>query len=366
MTRTAETRKRRGAHRRGATLLAPVFRAAVECRPYNSQANLLRASAPLRLLAVFSAAVILASGCGRKAPIAPPPAKREPGFPVVLKDAQGVTVTVERRPRRIVSLAPTVTEILFAIGAGDRVVAAAAPADYPPEASKLARVGGWFTPSAERTLGAEPDLVIGSRGNPPDFLNTLRKSGCTVFTVDPATLGDIITTIENIGAITGASAGAAAVIAEMKSRLSAVAERVGEVPESKRPTTFIAIGINPLWTAGSGTFQDDAIRAAGGRNIASKRKGFTPFSTESLMATDPTFLLLSTMEGDPDQMRRDALADPVMKRLTAARTNHLLVLEANHIMRPGPRIVDAIEVMAKAFYPDRFDSRPSSSATKTR
>jgi len=320
-----------------------------------------------RMLLIAAFALVVAPGCSRRPahPTSPKPAASG-GFPITLKDAQGVTVTVERRPKRIVSLAPTVTEILFAIGAGDRVVAATNPADYPPQAAKLTRLGGWFTPSAEKTLGSEPDLAIGSRGNPPDFLSALRKSGCTVFTVDPATLGDILTTIANIGSVTGATQGATDVIARMKQRLSAVADRVGEVPETKRPTAFIVISTSPLWTAGSGTFQGDAIRAAGARNIAADRKGFTPFSTELLMAADPTFLLLSTMGGDPDQMKRDVLADPVLKRLTAARTNHLVVLKANHIMRPGPRIVDAVEAMAEAFYPDRFESKPSSSATKAR
>ncbi len=327
----------------------------------------LRIADVVRTVMIAVLALVITSGCGRRpAHPTPPKPATSSGFPVTLKDAQGVAVTIERRPKRIVSLAPTVTEILFAIGAGDRVVAATDPADYPPGAARLTRLGGWFTPSAEKTLGAEPDLAIGSRGNPPDFLSALRKSGCTVFTVDPATLGDIRTAITNIGSITGATQGAADVIATMDERLRAVADRVGEVPETKRPTAFIVISTSPLWTAGSGTFQDDAIRAAGARSIAADKKGFTPFSAELLMAADPTFLLLSTMEGNPDQMKREVLADPVLKRLSAARTNHLLVLEANHIMRPGPRIVDAVEAMAKAFYPERFESKPSSSATRAR
>jgi iron complex transport system substrate-binding protein len=316
-----------------------------------------------------AAALVLVSGCrGKREATAPPLPATAGGFPLALKDAQGVLLRLERRPQRIVSLAPTVTEILYAIGVGDRVVAAADPADYPLEASKLPRVGGWFTPSAEKTLGAEPDLVIGSRGNPPDFLATLRKSGCPVFTIDPATLEDILTAIKQIGEITGAGEAAAALVARMRERLAGIASRVSEVPEQERPTAFIVISINPLWTAGSGTFQDDAIRAAGARNIGADRKGFRPYSTEFLLAADPDFLLLSTMEGDPDRMRRDLLSDPALKRLSAVRRNHLVVLEANHIMRPGPRILEAVEAMAQAFYPGRFSStpKPSSSATRDR
>ena len=317
---------------------------------------------------VLVVALAALAGCRGKRNSAEPPKPASAGFPVTLTDALGSKVTVARKPQRIVSLAPTVTEILFAIGAGDRVVAAADPADYPSQAAKLPRVGGWFTPSAERALGAAPDLVIGSRGNPPDFLNSLRKSGVTVFTIDPAKLDDITAAVKSIGAITGAEQGADRVVAEMQSRLDAITSKLKDVPETKRPTAFIVISTNPLWTAGSGTFQDDAIRAAGARSIATDRKGFTPFSTELLMAADPNYLLLSTMEGNPDQMKREVLADPAMKRMSAAREGRLVVLDANQIMRPGPRIVDAIEAMARAFYPERFasESKPSSSATSAR
>lgn len=303
---------------------------------------------------------VLLSGCqGRRQGPSPPPSPRGGRFPVTMKDAQGVRVHVERRPERIVSLAPTVTEILYAIGVGGRVAAAADPADYPPEASKLPRVGGWFTPSAEKTLAAEPDLVIGSRGNPPEFLASLRKAGCAVFTIDPKTLDDISSAIRSIGAITGADAGAARVVEAMKRRLASVASKVEGVPQEKRPTAFMIVGLNPIWTAGSGTFQDEAIRAAGGRNIAAELEGFRPFSTESLLAADPEFVLLPVTPGDRDGMKRTALSDPVLKRLSAVREGRLVLLEANPIMRPGPRIAEAIEAMARVFYPSHLGGSPA-------
>jgi len=286
----------------------------------------------------------------------------------VLTDAQGASVRIERRPARIVSTAPTATEILFAIGAGDRVVAATDQCNYPPEARKLPRIGGWFTPSLEKTLAAEPDLVISSRGNPADFMEALRKSGRPVFAVDPQTLEDIFTAIEDIGAAAGAREAADDLIGEMKNRLDAVARRLADVPEQARPTAFMFLQIAPLWTAGSQTFQDDAIRAAGARNIAASEVGFVPYSMETLLAADPDFLLLSTMEGDPERMKREVLAKSSFRRLSAARNDRLVVLDADPIMRPGPRIVEGVEAMAKAFYPERFpaSSSPSSAATSDR
>lgn len=306
------------------------------------------------LLALTLAGAVALGGCSRKPDRARSAAGGSDGFPVTVRDAQGTAVTVAQRPRRIASLAPTVTEILFAIGAGDRVVAVAEPADYPPEAARRPRLGGWFTPSAEKTLAAEPDLVVASRGNPPEFLATLRKSGCVVFAVDPRSLEAITTTIRDIGRLVGAQEGAERAVARMREHLDSVARRIGDVPDSRRPTAFLIVGINPVWTAGSETFQDDALRAAGAHNVGADRAGFHPFGTESLLAADPDYLVVSTMEGAPDRMKQQVLADPALRRLTAAREGRIVVLEANHIMRPGPRLVYAVEAMARAFYPDRF------------
>ncbi len=300
------------------------------------------------------AAMLSIYGCGRPTVSAGPEERRPSGLPAVLRDAQGVEVRVDARPERIVSSAPTVTEVLFALGAGDRVAAATDQCNYPPEVAGLPRIGGYWMPSAEKTLAAQPDLVIGSRGNPLDFLEAMRKSGCPVFTVDPKTMDDIFEAIRQIAVIVGEPKAGEELIAQMRGRLSAITARVGEAPLDERPTAFIVLQVSPLWTAGRETFQDDAIRAAGARNLAMEKKGFAPFSTESLLAADPDFLLLSTMEGDPERMKREVLADPALRRLSAVRGTRVVLLDADPIMRPGPRIVEAVEVMARAFYPERF------------
>ncbi len=300
---------------------------------------------------------VLLSGCGR------PPAEKahvgsaEEAVVVMLTDAQGVVVTVEGRPKRIVSAAPTVTEILFALGAGERVVAVTDQCNYPAEAASRERIGGFFTPSTERVLAGQPDLVIGSRGNPPDFIGALRSADIPVFTIDPQTLDDIFATIRQIALLIGEAEAGDKLVAQMKGRLAAVADRIGDVPEESRPTAFIVLQVVPLWTAGSGTFQDDAIRAAGGRNIAGDIEGFRAYGTESLLARDPDFLLLSTMDGDSERMKREVLVTSGLRHLSAVRNDCMLVLEADPIMRPGPRIVEAVEAMAAAFYRERFGTR---------
>jgi len=303
---------------------------------------------------LLAAAVMGAWGCGAPKPPGKAAAQSAKGFPVLLRDAQGVDVVVEARPARIVSSAPTVTEILFALGAGERVVAVTDQCNYPSEAKRLAKIGGYWTPSMEKALGVKPDLVIGSRGNPPDFVSALRRSGCPVFTIDPKTLDDIFAVIGQIARIIGEREAGQRLVVGMRERLDAVAARVSDVPEEERPTAFILLQVTPVWTAGSGTFQDDAIRAAGARNVARQVKGFRAFSTESLVAADPDFLLLSTMQGDPQRMKREVVASPALRRLSAVQGDGIVLLEADPIMRAGPRIVEAVEAMVSAFYPKRF------------
>jgi len=297
----------------------------------------------------------LLAGCARP-PFAQPVAPATgSGFPLVATAAQGAEVTIPARPERIVSTSPAVTEILFALGAADRVTAVSDRSNYPPEAAARPKIGGFFTPSVEKVLGARPDLVIGQRGNPPDFIENIRRSGVPIFTVDPQTLDGILSTIQQIARLIGDESTGERLVGDMQRRLAAIDASVRDIPEAERPTVFLVLQVSPPWTAGRGTFQDDAIRAAGGRNIAAEIEGFRAFSTESLVAGNPDFLLLSTMDGDPNRMKRDVLADPVLGRLSAVRDGRLVVLDADPLMRAGPRILDAIEQMARAFYPGKFE-----------
>ncbi len=310
--------------------------------------------AVLRLSALLLLVVL--AGCSRPTrPAPPPPATPSAnGFPVTLTDAQHVSVTVPQPPQRIISIAPTVTEMLFAIGAGKQVVAVTEQCSYPPEVKRLPKVGQWWQPSAERALALRPDLVIGQRGNPPDFITTMRKTGCRTFTIAPQTLADIRTDLLQLGELTGHRPEAARVNADIQRRLEAIAKTLAAVPEQDRPTVFAIAQVSPVWTAGRGTFQDEAIRAAGARNAGASVQDFREFSVEKLLAADPDFLLVSAMAQDPNQMKREVLANPALKRLTAAKRGRILALDADLISRPGPRLIEAIEAMARTFYPDCF------------
>jgi iron complex transport system substrate-binding protein len=306
------------------------------------------------MLLLFTAWLFI--GCTPNKVPAPHSKTTVSGYPLTLTEAQGESVTIPARPERIVSTAPAVTEILFALGAGERVVAVTDQCTYPPAAAKLPRVGGFWTPSVEHIIGARPDLVIGSRGNPPDFIAALRKSGVPVVTVNPQTLPEIFDCIRQVASMVGEEQAGRKLVNEMQARLDAVAAVLADVPETQRPTVFLVLQVNPPWTAGAGTFQDDAIRAAGGRNIASDQRSFAAYSSEKLMTRNPDFLLVSTMGEDRDAMKREVMNDPLLRRLPAVQAKRVVLLESDPLMRAGPRIVDAVESMARAFYPDRFPS----------
>jgi iron complex transport system substrate-binding protein len=308
----------------------------------------------LSLLGIVAAAMAAAVCAGGAAEHAEAAASDGGVFPVVMTDAQGVKVTVPTRPKRIVSTSPAVTEMLFALGAGDRVVGVTEQCDYPAGVSGRRKIGGFWTPSVERVLGANPDLVIGQRGNPPDFVKVLRKSGVPVFTTDPKTMEGIFAAIRQVATVTGEASEGEKLIGTMEARLAPVRERVGRIPQNERKTAFLVLQVSPLWTAGSGTFLDDAIQAAGARNVAHGVSGWRAFGTESLLVADPDFIIASTMEGAPERMRDEIVANAVLKRLTAVKEDRVLLLEADPLLRAGPRIVEAVETMARAFYPARF------------
>ncbi len=148
-------------------------------------------------------------------------------FPITLTDATGTPVTVPARPLRLVSIAPTVTEMLYDIGAGKQLVGDTEQCDYPAEAKKLPKVGQWWQPSAERVLALKPDLVLAQRGNTLDSILTLRKAGLPVFTIAPKSIADIETALRHLGQLTGQQAGAGKAVQEMRARLALAAPAGG-------------------------------------------------------------------------------------------------------------------------------------------
>jgi iron complex transport system substrate-binding protein len=301
----------------------------------------------LRTVIPAALGFMLVAGVGRAA--------KPAAFPVTARDALGRRVTVRAEPKRIVSLAPAMTEVLFALGLGDRIVGVTDYCNYPPAARSKAKVGGIVNPSVERVLALKPQLVIGMRLNPKPVLRALSSAGVPTFAAEPRTIEEVFTTITTVGALTGRKATGARLADDLRSRLQSVRAQVHGLPE---PSVVFICQQSPVWVAGADTFPDRAIHMAGGRNIAAGVKGYKQYDVEMLVARDPDVILLTSMGGgDPDRELGAFVRRPSMRDLTAVKKSRVYVVDADIVDRAGPRIVEAVEEIAARLHPGRFTRR---------
>ena len=285
-------------------------------------------------------------------------AARATSYPLTLADDLGVTITLARRPSRIISLAPNVTEILFAIGAGDRVVGVTRYCNYPPEAERLPRVAGYTDVNVERIVSLSPDLVVANRGNPRRLLERLSHQGLTVLAIGPRSVEDVVRAISLIGHATDAERQAAEVCRDMARTLESVRKAVAGV-EHRRRVYFGRLS-PPYNTAGPSSFIGGCIALAGGDNIATGvTQPWLVMSVETILAGDPEIIIEGFHAADEGVRHRERLVerlrdDRVWSRVTAVRTGRVYTLDEDRVHRPGPRIARAVAEMARLFYPERF------------
>jgi len=261
------------------------------------------------------------------------------GYPIRVKDARGKLVTIRARPKRIVSIAPNCTEILYAIGAGDRVVGVTRFCDYPPEAKKKPKIGDMNT-SAEAVVALKPDLVLAHALANDSAIARLEKLGLTVFAVDPRTLAQVARDIRTIGRITARPATAERIASGMERKLAEIRRRCAKRPVRK---VLVVIQSSPLWAAGPGTFVDEMIRAAHARNVAfDARAGFVTFSKELAISRNPDLIVVG-VKSDADYF----LKSREWRRTNAVRNGRVFVINSDLMVRAGPRLVDGLEELAK-------------------
>ncbi len=267
-------------------------------------------------------------------------------------DDLGRKVEVEGPPQRIVSVAPSVTETLFALGLGDRVVGVSSYCEFPPEALKKEKVGGYINPSLEKIIALRPDLVIGiAEGDLKAFMEKLAGLKIPVYITNPRNVSEVLTSIQNVGKVTFSTQAAEKITQAMKERIQAVQAKVQGRPHLR---VLPVLNFDPLMSAGRGTFVDDLIRLAGGRNVAEKVKGKYPrLSVEEVFAQDPEVIILGSMKSE-DAMTEGRQWWKQWKTISAVRQGRIYILDADLIYRPSPRIVDGLEEMARAIHPEAF------------
>ena len=245
-------------------------------------------------------------------------------------------------PRRIVSLSPGTTEMLFALGLGRSVVGDTVYCDYPPAAKAIAKVGDVNT-NYEKVLALRPDLIVADAVANSRAVARLRQLRQPVMAVSPTSLLAVETSLRQIGARTGTPRQAETVVAQMEHKAH-LAAQIMTADKRPHPRVLVVVQTSPLWTAGVGTFLDDLVTRAGGINVGAAVHGYGTFSKEQVLAHPPDVIL-----GDA-AVQAAFRADPLLGRLAAVRAGRFYALPGDLTSRPGPRLADGLLLVAKALH----------------
>lgn len=278
-------------------------------------------------------------------------------FPVTLKDAADKEVTIEKKPEKIVSLMPSNTEILFELGAGGEVVGVSDIDDYPENVQKKEKVGGYDGLNTEKIIALKPDLVFSHASSSDmwkDGLKQLEDSGITVFVVENAESFDqVYETIGTIGKATGHSKEASDLVEEMKDKIDGIKKKAKGIKEEDQKSVFVEISPSPeIYAAGKNTFMDQMLEAINAKN-AVKEEGWPKLNEEAIVEMNPDVIIANYnfVENATDEvMKRKAWKD-----ITAVKEKQVYQVDENIVSRPGPRLVEGVEELAKAIYPETFE-----------
>ena len=306
----------------------------------------------LRKLLLLTLLITLLAACAPQAA----PATEPSGEALTFTDSLGRQVRLNGPAQRVVSLAPSNTEILFAIGAGNQVVGRDQASDFPEVAKAVTDIGSTFDDlNAELIVSLNPDLVLAAEINNPEQVKQLEDLGLTVYYLkNPLTLEGMYENVQTVARLTGHTEEAAALVESLKARVAAVDEKIA--PISSRFSVFYELdATDPAkpYTAGKGTFITQLIDRAGGYNIAADLDGYPQLSLEQVVEADPAFIIL----GDARYgVTPESIAQrPGWGNLSAVKNGNVLPFNDDLVSRPGPRLVDALEELAKLLRPGLFE-----------
>lgn len=293
---------------------------------------------------------LLMTACAPQAPAA----TEQPSAPITLIDGLGRSVVMNGAAKRVVSLAPSNTEILYAVGATEQVIGRDEFSDYPEEAKALPSVGGSMGEySVETIVSLNPDLVLAAEINSPELVKQLEDLGLTVYYLkNPTSFEELYVNLEIVAQLTGEDP--TKLTDSLKARVDAVDEKI--MPLSARPSVFYEIDATDAakpYTYGPGTFGDLLIARAGGTNIGDELTDPYPqISLEQIVVSNPSIILLGdSMWGVTIEA---VVARPGWETIEAVQSKQIFPIDDNLISRPGPRLVDGLEQLAKLLHPDLF------------
>ncbi|WP_107948751.1 ABC transporter substrate-binding protein [Lysinibacillus parviboronicapiens] len=267
-------------------------------------------------------------------------------------DDRGVEVTFDAVPKTVVSLQPSNTEILFALGVGDKIVGATDYDTYPAEAQNIERVSDSMTFNSERILALKPDVVIAYTTGQDDALKGLEDAGVKVFVIQSAaSFKDVYGDIEQIATVMGVEDKGEQLNKDIRAKIANVQAKVKDVEKQKN--VYLEISPKPdIYTTAAGTFQQEILNAANVSNVFADQKGWVKVSEEDVIAKNPE-VILTTVNYAKDPAA-EIIARNGWNTITAIQNKAVYYVDADISTRPGPRIGEAVELVAKAVYPELF------------
>jgi iron complex transport system substrate-binding protein len=311
----------------------------------------------LRLVAAAALPLLFSAACSASQATAAPPLPTPPPFRQVT-DELGRTIRVPQSIHRIVSLAPNLTETIYALGLQDRLVGDTDYCDFPPEAQQKPKVGGAINPSLETIASLHPDLVLVTKNlNRLETVNALDSLGIPSYATDPHTVEAIITSTERLADLLGAPETGSALGRDMERRIAATQERVASLPARR---VFFVVWTEPLISIGKDTFIADALLRAGAVSVIDSSQNWPQVNLEEVVHLQPEFLVFAESRPDEAAHTTDTLADlPGWRILDAVKHRRFAVI-SDAVNRPAPRIAAAIEDLARQLHPEAFAETPQS------
>lgn len=276
----------------------------------------------------------------------PAPTEEASAYPLTVKDATGTDVTFKQAPAKVVTLVPSETEAIYAIGSGDQVVGVDEYSNYPEEAASKPKVGN-MTTNIEAVTALNPDLVLASSSMNTEAITKLRELNITVFATDPLTYDAVIAKIETLGKIMDKQTEATAVADNMRAVKQQVTDAVKDAEKKK-----VYLEFSPGWTVGTGTFLDELLTLAGGQNIAAAKQGWFEVSAEEVVAQNPQMIIYPNLKEDPNPIVVGIESRPGWDVIDAVKNKQMYGVTEDPFVRVGPRLADALLELAKVIHPD--------------
>jgi iron complex transport system substrate-binding protein len=314
-----------------------------------------------RSAALVATAALLCAAAPSRAQSAPAASLAAPAFREVVDEA-GRTVRIPQPVRRIVSLAPSLTETVYALGLQDRLVGDTDYCDYPPDAQKKTKVGGAINPSLEQIVTLHPDLVLVTKSlNRLETVHALDELGISSYATDPHDVAEIITSTKKLADVLGVPEAGAAATDDMQHRLAALQQRIGALPPKH---VLFVVWTQPLISVGKATFIADALRHAGAVSIVDSAQDWPQVNLEEVARLQPEFLVFADSHSEPVAHELETLATLPAWRILDAVSKRRYAVISDAVNRPAPRIVSAIEELARQLHPEAFVEKPADAKEK--